>query len=123
MTLDELLASPRFLAFLDEDIRRHAVAAARAIIEEDGIPVSSRQLHSIPAIIQGAGLKGLREVAEHQASKNTHKERRAFWAKIKEILDPYNNSRLSLATAVRPLLLENGLIRDENAVQNRQERK
>lgn len=122
MTLDEYLASPDFLVFQDEILRDHAMDAVKRILSEEE-SIKRHQLHSIPGVIQGAGLAGLRELAQKQKEKNTDSKNKAFWTRVHTLLSPTGRSDPSLFSFLESVLRERGFLEREETLQDRKEQK
>lgn len=122
MTLDEYLSSPAFQQFQDENLHKEAVRAADNILERTDA-VKSHQLYAIPAVIQGGGLEGIVELASKQKEKNSNTKNKAFWTEIAAILSKTDSSEVSLFHFLKSVLLERGLIENEEQVQDRKEQK
>lgn len=122
MTLDEYLASTDFKVFLDETLRDEAIRAADDILSK-GKPIKRHQMHAIPSVIQGAGLPGLRKLAEKQKEKNTNQENKAFWTEIEALLSATPTSELSLFRLVQSLLHDRGCLDSEETGQDKQQQR
>jgi hypothetical protein len=114
VTLQEYLASSDFGAFIDEVLRNEAIQAVDFILST-GRSIKRHQLHAIPAVIQGAGLDGLRDLAKKQKEKNTKGENKAFWGHIDALLSQTPTSGPSLFGFLLSTLGERGLIASEEA--------
>jgi hypothetical protein len=77
--------SEEFLIFRDEILYRGACKAAECYLKNHE-PVYKSQLYSIPIVVQGAGLAGLKKLAERQEGKNTSEKNKAFWTFIWSLL-------------------------------------
>jgi len=112
MTLNEYLKSAKFQAVQDEALRDAALRAAENILREH-VAVKRHQLHAIPSIIQGAGLLGLREMAQKQKEKNSNSKNKAFWSAIDDLLSATSVSEVSLYRFLQTLLLESHFVESE----------
>jgi hypothetical protein len=121
MNLDEYLSSPEFKAFQDETLRNEAVRAVEKIHQIAG-GVKRHQLHGIQGVIQGAGLKGLVDLAVKQKEKNKSVNK-VFWAEIDGLLSKMGGSEISLFHFIRAILMEKGFIENEDAVEDRVEQR
>jgi hypothetical protein len=97
--------------------------AADAIRETGSKDVGRHQLQAIPGVIRGAGLKGVRELAEKQKEKNSRMENKAFWTCIDGLLSKSSGNRNSLFLSIKTMLLERGFIQDEEAAVEKKEQK
>lgn len=111
MTLNEYLKSAQFQAVQDEALRDAAIRAAETIHQQ--VAVKRHQLHAIPAIIQGSGLSGLRELAQKQKEKNSNSRNKEFWGAVDGLLSATNVSGVSLFGFIQALLLERGFLEPE----------
>ncbi len=116
MAVDEYFSSHDFVVFQDESLRDEAVRAVDTILS-GAAPVRRSQLYAITAVTRGAGLAGLRKLAERQKEKNTKKENEAFWSHLNDLLSAGSKSSPSLFLFLRSVLLQRGVIEDENRIE------
>lgn len=122
MKLDEFLMSSEFQRFQDEALRAEAIRAVEKI-RNIAVNVKRHQLHGIQGVIQGAGLKGLMELAEKQKNKNTKAANKAFWSEIDGLMSKTMASDISLFRFMKNVLLETGCIENEEAIGDKKEQK
>ncbi|OQX24705.1 MAG: hypothetical protein BWK80_19395 [Desulfobacteraceae bacterium IS3] len=92
MSHDGYIVPDEVRLFLDEDLRKNAYYAAKKLLKDsppkdkkNKIHVGRSQLHSIPAVIQANGLKGLEYLIERQRDKSIKEDkkekddRQVFW--------------------------------------------
>jgi hypothetical protein len=106
VTYEEYVHSPDFRRFLDETLHEAALSAATELATNSETS-SKHQLHSINSVIKGAGLKGIRTLAESQKNKSTNEKNRAFWSKVSDIIQGDENKEHSLKKLLKSHL--NGL--------------
>lgn len=82
----ELLESPAFRLFLDEDLRRFAYEFVEECLDATERKIKNSQLHAIPGAVQAGGLGELRTLAKNQADKNTKQENSMFWRRVEKVL-------------------------------------
>lgn len=78
--------SDEIALFADERLRIAACAAVDEYMARHTSRASRAQLQSISSIIESSGYGGIKELAEHQKSKNTKEENKEFWSFVLEVL-------------------------------------
>lgn len=122
MTLEEYIISFDFLQFQDEQLRQNACEAVERFLR-DNEPVKNAQLHSIPLMIRARGISGLKDLTEKQKSKNTHKENKAFWEFVSELILTYPGPDYSLRRFIHKELATRGLLDNETEASDEKEQK
>lgn len=118
MCIEDYIASSEFILFQDETLLRNACEAVEHFLKMH-TPAEKAQLYSIPAVIQAAGLKGLKDLAENQRKKNTKEKNKEFWTFILSLLfDMPGISRpvFALHTVVQKEPGVHALLQDESSI-------
>ncbi|MFZ5570172.1 MAG: hypothetical protein ACOZF0_07195 [Thermodesulfobacteriota bacterium] len=121
--MNDFLFSQDFEMFMDEALRIEAIKAVDAIICKSEKAISRHQLHSIPSVIQGAGLSGLKHLVKKQKEKNINNVNKDFWLEIDGLLSDTGGSAISLFRFLKTYLLERGLIENEDHLQDKNDQK
>jgi hypothetical protein len=121
MELNDYMALPAFELLKDEALRTRAVEAAEDINRKSEKPITRHQLHSIAGIIRGAGLSGLKELAKKQKEKNFKNQ--VFWREIEALISESAASENSLFQFTKTILLERGLLENEDHAKEKKEQK
>jgi hypothetical protein len=95
MELNDYIKSDNFLLLQDKKLRTFACNSVDYFLD-NYMPVRNTQLISIPSIIQGAGLEGLRKLIDQQKSKNTNKHNKKFWEFMHQFIIEEPESSISL---------------------------
>jgi hypothetical protein len=125
MCIEDYIASSEFILFQDETLLRNACEAVEHFLKMH-TPAEKAQLYSIPAVIQAAGLQGLKDLAENQRKKNTKEKNKEFWTFILSLLfDMPGISRpvFALHAVVQKEPGVRALLQDESSVAEKSKQK
>lgn len=121
MSIKTYIESDEFRLFLDGPLRQNACTAVEKFLDSHK-HIDNVQLHSIPTVIQGAGVKGLKDLVENQTRRNTKEKNRRFWEFLSNIVSASSNSELSLRALIQEKLRGKGLLEDDTNVSEKKER-
>lgn len=130
MSVHDHMETTKFQLFLDETLHENACRAVEEYLRDHHETIDNTQLYSIQAIVQAAGLAGIKELSENQMKKNTNEKNKEFWTYINLLLfEPPSipTPEFTLRTLVRKHLMDAGLLQNEpegsDKIKQRQVRK
>ncbi|MCR4289102.1 MAG: hypothetical protein NUV86_02430 [Candidatus Scalindua sp.] len=95
MTTNNYMHFVKSLLLQDKKLRTFACDTVDYFLK-NYMPVKNTQLNSIPSIIQGAGLDGLKKLIDQQKSKNTNKRNKMFWEFMHQLINEESETTISL---------------------------
>ena len=122
MSVKTYIRSDEFRLFLDVPLRQNACKAVEIFLDSHE-RIDNVQLHSIPSVIQGGGMKGLRDLVEKQKKKNTRKKNKKFWEFLSDIVSASSNSEFSLRTLIQEQPQVKEMLGDDTRASEKKEQK